>query len=464
MNPETNRLVVSRVSNHTTCYMCGLQVSSGLRAIGTVNYMDSVLRTGIIPRREARVCNLCIDNDVVVGRPSYEGRQNRSQRVRTDWSPSSSSSSTNGARLQVYHESGIEVEAPLELVDFVRHAMDAYALLRAVARDDRQDAHISSSSSSVTAARLLFEDRLANNDDVSTFIGVTSVDELQSLVTSVKNHRTQMHRQWHHAFDERRSIVVTLVYFRTSLSVEQIRSWFAMPSKKVCYVLIDEITDIMDHFAQSNTEGCVRYPSTRQDEVSHYGHEIDDTTISLVTDETYWFSNVPTSIELYRFLNDKLFKKRVYIKLRIDASVVGYVFGVDGPYASASSANDALALSAAVLENPSFLALAERGGVWLADSGAQGAELPRQLTLRTTGDKVRSTFGMSPDDSARQRSVTRRRWVIEVVNAHLKMWGRLRTNIDWHRIGRAVPIVRCIALLHNRYHSRFNLTSDFYGN
>lgn len=248
----------------------------------------------------------------------------------------------------------------------------------------------------------VFTDRPSFDSDVFHWTGLPTEESLRSLVTEVVNHRGRMHRHWVHDYDEHRAVVIALVFLRTPLSVGCIMSLFDVSSGTTCMVLIDEVIMVVSHLAGTRTWGGLGFPLSEADQKAHYGHAIDNNTITNIVDNTYWYTNTPTDIDLARLLRDKMFKKRHYIKVAVHCSTRGYVFAVDGPFASAGSANDALTLTEFMLPGRDLNQLARLGGVMLADAGYEGTRTPPSdragvpFVFRTTGRHRRSKFGMRP--------------------------------------------------------------------
>jgi len=438
--------------------MCGKQTTYGLHRTGRISYVATILETGIVPREGVRVCDDCIDDEGVVHTPtSYVGRSFRSERIRSQ-SRASALSSSSSSRLEVYHVAGEEVEVSDEVLALVHRLLDDAASTRIALAACTSVVGVHSH-----AQHLLFEDRIARAYDVYEFTAFNYVDELNAFVSEVVHQRSRIRGElgrWRHEYNERRCVVICLVYVRTDLTMGQVTSWFQVSSETTCYEICDDMALIVEHLALSRCDGALRFPVTREDQIEQYGYPIHDTMHTNSIDMSYFFTNEPSDIALLRALRDKVFKKRNYVKLLFHWSPHGYCFQVYGPYASAGTANDALSLTANIVGEPEVLAFANLGGVWTVDAGFQGTEAPRKLTIRTTGKRRKSEFGMSSVEKARQTSVTRRRWVAEVGNAHLKDFRRLRSPWDWRRIDKLLRYVRIAAFLHNRLHERFSTTVE----
>jgi hypothetical protein len=313
----------------------------------------------------------------------------------------------------------------------------------------------------------LFPDRAVDDLEVRAWTGLPSAHELERFVHDTIHHRSRLHVRWRHNLDEAHAVTATLIYLRTELSVVQIASLQGISSPTLCQTVIDECMEVISHLAGALVAGALSYPVSPSEQMKHYHQEIRADTITCIIDNTYWFTDIPSDIRLGRKLRDKLFKKRSYIKMGVHVCMSGYIFGVYGPFACAGGANDALTLTSATLPGKPLHALALLGGHWLADTGYRGTRTPPSsrsdvpLVLDMTPLKKKSSFGMSSDEVIQQRRVTRYRWVVEVVNAHLKMFRRLRVPLHWGRIDKALVTLRCVAFLHNRYHNRFNKSSTF---
>jgi hypothetical protein len=294
------------------------------------------------------------------------------------------------------------------------------------------------------------DDWLGRNVFIHSFTGAPNAAAFSDLLDTV----TTRSPQWpHRSVSRRDALFVALCHLRLHIPYAAAASVINAATSSA-FTASTSVLDTLAGLAVDTTVvGAVRFLSDAEiDAAMSAEMQLALPGLRLIADCTPIFVQRPVQgLDLCHLLYDGEQYSDTWVKYFVACAPHGYVMHVAGPFAPAGRAPDGNILPFEVQRNDAFRAFAQRGGVWLADYGFRGAQVPAGVDLRMPR-RVPADEQLSGDDNDWNRGITRWRWVVEAANQRLKTFRYFKDVLGWQEIPNFYSYMLVVCFLFNRWY------------
>ena len=220
-------------------------------------------------------------------------------------------------------------------------------------------------------------------------------------------------------------VVVALAHLRQDTAYDSLAGIFGLSNKSEAWRCTKRVTKRVAFLAsQPDVRGCVLYlphatiahqlPLRFRDTLPQLKAIIDCFPIYMQTPGV----SIALAHALYDHDQHEGFH---WAKMMTVVAPTGYIMGVYGPYAPASSAPDGMVLTHALLSCDRLWDFAKQGGVWLADYGFRGVEAPPEVTIHLPKKWLAKEGEQGTREELDHNTIMlAARWIVEAGNERLE--------------------------------------------